>query len=298
MDQTELKLKIDRPLNILVRRRAAIGDVIMATGVVRELKKQYGASANIDVLTEQIEVFRNNPHIRNIYHTNAPPDVGTYDKYINLDDAYENNPENHYIDSYFYTAFGHTDFDKSVELFPSAEDQQLVDQDLVDIGDKFIVVHMRNWHWAAKNIAISTWLEIYTKLFTEQADFKIVCIGGSTDFYIEEHPLFVDARSKYNSQQLKYLCDHARAFVGIDSGPFQCAAASSTHIIGLLTHLLPERIMPFANSTAITTNEECRGCNDRQQRPIRQVVCQHGDYRCTSNWDTDTIVQAILEQLK
>ena len=59
----ELELKIEQPLKIVVQRRAAIGDVIMATGVVRELKRLYGATAEIAVATDNIHVFKNNPHI-------------------------------------------------------------------------------------------------------------------------------------------------------------------------------------------------------------------------------------------
>jgi hypothetical protein len=98
-------MKIENPVSILVRRRAAIGDVVMATGVVRELKNRYGKSSAIDVATDNFEVFRNNPHIRNIIPADAA-DPGLYSVYINLDDAYEINPENHYVDSYFYRAFG------------------------------------------------------------------------------------------------------------------------------------------------------------------------------------------------
>jgi ADP-heptose:LPS heptosyltransferase len=98
--------------------------------------------------------------------------------------------------------------------------------------------------------------------------------------------------------------DQAQCFVGIDSGPYQCAAASQTHIISLLTHLHPERIVPYrngqwaSNCTNITTREDCRGCNDRQARPIRQVVCQKTNYPCVNNFDATAIAQAILKQLK
>jgi len=303
-------LKIDNPIKVLVRRRAAIGDVIMTTGVVRELRKQYGRDATISVATDELAAYRNNPHIDSIIPLNTltSDHIADSDVYINLDDAYEINPENHYVDSYFYRAFGNWGLlpgtDRSVELFPDAEDRALVDKDLVDIGDKFIVVHMRNWHWAVKNISTDIWFAVFEQLFTERTDFKIVCVGGHTDIAVAEHPLFVDLRDKYNNQQLKYLCDHARAFVGIDSGPFQCAAASKTHIVALLTHLKPERILPYRsgemghNCTTITTREDCAGCNDRQARPIRQVVCQYGDTRCNANFDTNQISQAILEQLK
>jgi ADP-heptose:LPS heptosyltransferase len=289
-------MKLTNPINILVQRRAAIGDVIMTTGVVRELKRRYGNNANIDVATDFAEPYRNNPHIRNVYPVQQIPAVSNWDLYFNLDDAYELNPTEHYVDNYFYRAFGENTLDHSVELFPSDEDKIAVDTDLKEIGDKFIVVHMRNWHWTAKNISTDVWLEVFTQIFENRADFKVVCVGGLTDNWIE-HPLFVDLRDKYNSQQIKYLCDHAACFVGVDSGPFHCASASSTHIVGLLTHLRPECIMPAGDHTAIQTLEDCRGCNDVQQRPVRQLICSKGNTPCNNNFDATAIAQAILKQL-
>jgi ADP-heptose:LPS heptosyltransferase len=297
-------MKLEQPINILLQRRAAIGDVIMTTGIVRELKRKYGDTANIDIATDFAEPYRNNPHIRNIFPIQQVPNVkDRWDIYYNLDNAYEHNPTEHYVENYFYRVFADSsNKNMSVELFPSAEDCATVDTDLKDIGDKFIVVHMRNWHWTAKNISMDVWLEVFAKLFEERVDFKIVCVGGASDNFVD-HPLFVDVRSKYNSQQIKYLCDHARAFVGIDSGPFHCAAASSTHIIALLTHLDPGCIIPHRkfekgyNSTAIVTNEDCRGCNRDQVRPVSQLVCKKGNTPCNNNFDTDVITQAILRQL-
>lgn len=295
-------MNLEKPHNILVLRRAAIGDVIMTTGVVRELKKRYGANANIDVATEQMSVYVNNPHVRNVLHINSGIDLSKYNIFYNLDDSYENNPLVHYVDSHFYQVFGSIDFDKSTELFPSDNDKQIVEEYLKEIGEKFIVVHMRNWHWAAKNISMDVWFEVYGKLFEQQTDFKIVTVGGPTDFFIEDHPLFVDLRAKLSDQQLKYLCDHARCFVGIDSGPYWVASASNTHIVALLTHLHPERILPYrgefgANCTAIPTNESCTGCNDKQDRPVRQLVCEKQTFPCVNNFDTDKITKAILDQL-
>jgi ADP-heptose:LPS heptosyltransferase len=290
-------MKLEKPINILVRRRAAIGDVIMSTGVVRELKKLYGDNCNIDIATECIEVYRNNPHIRHICHTNVMPDIAGYDKYINLDDAYELNPTENYLDSYFYRAFGHVDIDQKPELFASEEDQTTVLNTIYSNElDKYIVVHMRNWHWGAKNISVDVWLDVYAKLFEARADFKVVCVGGNTDYFVEDHPLFVDVRGRYNSQQIKLLCDSAACFVGIDSGPFHCAAASKTHIVALLTHLHPDRIVPLGASY-VQTNEDCRGCNDDQARPVRQLVCKKGNTPCVNNFDTEAIAKKILNTL-
>ena len=298
----ELQLKINLPVNILVKRRAAIGDVIMTTGVVRELKKIYGQNANIVIATDALEVYRNNPHILGVIPYDQVGDA-PFNVVYNLDDAYELNPENHYVDSYFYRVFGHTNLDRSVELFPNDQDKSNVDQDLNDIDDKFVVFHMRNWHWPAKNISLDVWLDVLVKVFEKRVDFKVVCVGSANDHFVD-HPLLFDARDRYNVQELKYLMDHAKCFVGVDSAPYQCAAASDTHIISLLTHLKPERIVPYRkmdinwNSTAIQTQEDCAGCNDLQTIPVRQIVCQKGNTPCTNNFDTDAIADAVLRTLE
>lgn len=294
-------MKINVPISICVKRRAAIGDVIMTTGVVRELKRIYGNDANIIIATDALEVYKNNPRILGVIPYEEAS-MAPFNVIYNLDDAYELNPKNHYVDSYFYRVFGHTNLDRSVELFPSDEDKKNVDADLKDIGDRFVVFHMRNWHWQAKNISLDVWFDVLAKIFTERTDFKVVCVGGATDHFVD-HPLLVDARDRYNIQELKYLMDHARCFAGVDSAPLQCAAASSTHIIPLLTHLKPERIVPHRrmdinwNATPIQTQEDCAGCNDDQQIPIRQIVCRKGNTPCTNNFDADTIAQAILRTL-
>jgi ADP-heptose:LPS heptosyltransferase len=295
-------MKIERPQQILVRRRAALGDVIMSTGVVRELKKKY--NCEIDIATEFPNVFDNNPHIRAIYHTDATPDVKNYDLYINLDDAYEYNPVNHYVDSYFYRAFGTSNVDdKSVELFTTDSDENTVNAFCQDNElDRYIVIHIRQWFWELKNMSWDTWFAVFEQLFTQRTDFKIVCVGSERDGFVD-HPLFVDARNKLSIQQQKLLMDRAVCFVGIDSGPFHVAAASGTHIIALQTHLRAERILPYRremlgyNTTVLYSNVDCVGCNDNQQRPVRQVVCKYGDYRCKDNFDASRITNNILELL-
>lgn len=290
-------MNIEQPIKILVRRRAALGDVIMSTGVVRELKGRY--KCLIDIATEFPNVYDNNPNIRAIYHTNAMPDPAAYDLYINLDDAYELNPLNHYLDSYFYRAFGTSTVDnKTPELFPTQSDVDVVNDFLQDNQiDNYIVVHIRQWYWPLKNMSWDTWYAVFERLFTARTDFKIVCVGTAQDGFVE-HPLFVDARDRLNVQQQRLLMDQARCFVGIDSGPYHIAVASQTHIISLHTHLLPERIAPQHKLyTAIKSDVDCVGCNDHQARPVSQVVCKHGDFRCKDKFNADRIANNILEIL-
>jgi ADP-heptose:LPS heptosyltransferase len=296
-------MNIDTPTKILVRRRAALGDVIMASGTIRELKKSQPDSL-ITVETEFPLVFNNNPNVAEICNWNQT-DLSNYDVVYNLDDAYECNPKNHFVDSMFYRVFGcaHSTLPKSPDLHVTDSDKQIVDADLGSIGNKYIVVHMRNWHWPLKNIDLNTWLDVFVKIFETTVDYKIVTVGGNTDFSVD-HPLIFNANGRYTPQQLKYLLDGAKCFVGIDSAPFQIAAASDTHVIGLLTHNSPEFIMPLRhhdtmwNATAIQAEVDCVGCNSRQKVPVRQIVCERGNFPCARTWDTNKIAKAILEQLK
>jgi ADP-heptose:LPS heptosyltransferase len=296
-------LKIEKPIEILIRRRAALGDVVYTTGVVRELKRKYGANANITVWTEYPDVYRNNPHIKQVVSTNDELPIPAYDVYHNLDNCYEYNPSNHYVDSYFYRIFGDHSLVRDADLHPSDEDRASVDADLEFIGDKFIAVHMRQWHWELKNIKQEVWLDIFAKLFEQTIDYKIVFVGGETDGAVE-HPLMINTCGRYNPQELKYLLDHAACFVGIDSGPYAIATATNTPIVALLSHMPPSTIIPIRanskgfNSLVVQASVDCVGCYERQQRPVSRIVCERGDYACNSLWDTDKIVKAITNYLK
>ena len=274
----------------------------MSTVVVRELYKRYDGHCAITVETEFPLVYKNNPYIvdlRNWGECN-PAD---YEIVINLDDAYELNPDNHFIDSMLYRAFGNdiANLNRAPDLHADDSDRNTVDADVKELGP-FFAVHMRNWHWALKNIDVDTWCDIFAKVFEKRTDTKILCIGGPTDIHLD-HPLIIDARAKYTPQQLAYLLNSAKCFVGIDSGPFQIAGASSTHVIGLLTHNPPENIMPIRrldpgwHTTAIQADIDCVGCNVNQARPVRGIDCIHGDFRCNKMWNTQRIADAILEQL-
>jgi ADP-heptose:LPS heptosyltransferase len=296
-------MKIETPVTILVKRRAALGDVVMSTGVVRELYRLHDGQCRITVETEFPLVYKNNPYIADLRNW-GECNTADYDVVYNLDDAYELNPENHFVSSMFARVFGSvSSMNQQPDLHVDDQDKLVVDADIQEIGQKFIAVHMRQWHWPLKNIDIEIWADIFARVFEQRTDFKIVTVGGPTDYSLD-HPLIFTANARYTPQQLRYLLDSARCFVGIDSGPFQIAGASSTHIIGLLTHNPPEYIIPLRkrdhmwNAQAVQASIDCVGCNVRQARPVRTIDCIHGDFRCNRLWDTERIANLILEQLQ
>ena len=56
-------MKVETPVRILVKRRAALGDVVMSTAVVRELHRAHNGQCAITVETEFPLVYKNNPYI-------------------------------------------------------------------------------------------------------------------------------------------------------------------------------------------------------------------------------------------
>ena len=292
LDQMGLKLKT----NILLIRRGAIGDVIMTTAAVQEVAQRY--HSRIDVCTDHPEVFLNNPYVENVISFDdqyADKLLDSYQAIFDLDDAYEINPTQNYLAS-FLNRVGAFGCNTLPSLYPSEDDHVKVLRLLEGIGEH-IVVHMRNWHWGAKNISMDVWFDIFTKLFEVAPTCTVLVVGSSTDHFIE-HPSFVDLRNKLTLQEMHVLCKESACFVGIDSAPFHVAATSGCFMVGLLTHLRPEVIMPAGHKCiGIQTLEDCAGCNDNQTVPVRQVICHKGNFPCTKNFDTQHIADQILAAL-
>lgn len=86
-------------MNILVRRTGALGDVVLMTPIVHQLRRVY-PDARIHVITAYPAVFFNNPWNIEL----RIPECGTpcYDVGIdiNLNLAYERRPTMHVVDAY------------------------------------------------------------------------------------------------------------------------------------------------------------------------------------------------------
>lgn len=293
-------------MKILVRRRAALGDVVISTGVVRELNARYGDNAVIDVATQHPTVFDHNPYVRNVISITEGNDsavnLKNYDVVYNLDDTYELNPEGHFADNYFYRVFGNAEVDRSMELYVDQDGANKVESFVNAINGEFICIHMRNWYWDLKNIKLEVWLDVVNELYKQHPNLKIVAVGGETD-YCMELPHMIDARVRFSPGELCYLMDHAKCFVGIDSAPLHIAGASETGIVALLSHMYPNKVLPYRNGQmgdrceVVQANVDCLGCHSRQARPVRQIVCERQDFACNRLWDTAKIVSAIQKFL-
>lgn len=289
-------MKIDTKISILIRRRAALGDVVLLTGAVRELYKKYKGCVNIDIQTDHPEVFQNNPYVEEVF-TYSQNKNKKWNLIFDLDNSYESNIKNHFLDSYYYYMFGENELDKQNELFCSDEQMQRVDNDLQSVGDKFIAVHMRKWWLELKNISPEIWIKIFERFLSEHTDYKVVTVGGPNDYSVE-HPPFVNYNGRYSPSELSYFLNHAKCFVGIDSAPMHIAGTSDVPIVALLSHVTPEHVLPYRlgimgyKCRVVMSDVPCVGCVNKQDIPVSGINCEN-NYKCSYTWNIDNIVKQI-----
>jgi ADP-heptose:LPS heptosyltransferase len=299
---TKAEFKGGHQTRILVDRRRALGDLVMITPVLRELRKQY-PDAWLQVVTEEPAVLNNNPHVNKVVKPEQMEKTDPWDIFINLNDAYEDQVTSHYVDSYLNRAFGPAGLtvDHATEIFPADEERENVDEVIKEIGSDYIVVHMRRWAWENKNIDIEIWSSLFTRLHEKYPNVKVVAVGAKYDFRVPPQPdRYIDLVDQLSIGEIQYLISKARAFIGPDSGPFHIAGTTTTPIVALISHLLPEQILPTRGGefgkgiTVVTSDVECLGCYARQTPPVRELTCENETkFVCSKSFDNLKIFNAI-----
>jgi len=279
--------------NILVIRPAALGDVIMATGIIRALKQRY-PHATIDVATNDFEVFRNSTRIRYAAPANQF-DRNHYDLVIDLEMAYELNPQMHTIDAYAAKAdIDPATTDLHTELFVQLEHHAFLAH--VGLPEKFVVVHQRHHHWTSRNLPRSFYFELMREI-VNQTGHAVVQIGNNDDFTFGSiDGCLYDLTNQLSLHQTAALISQARAFVGIDGGPMHIAATTNTPIIGLFTSVKSQYRAPRNRNAAyigIASDIECYGCVENQPAPVTKYYCMRGDDECTRRFSVTDVIKKL-----
>ena len=290
----------------MVVRQLALGDVLLATPIIRQLYLDHGGQCVIDVLTMKPEIFDNNPYVRRVFTPQTFSEAkGPYNRVINLDLAYENLPHFHVVDAYAMTSQGAVEKieNKRLELFPSEADRQraaLVQSQ--DIGGDYVVIHMRKDTWPSRNLPEATWKKILD-LLLEHTDFKILQVGSHHEIAFDYHPRLLNRLGHYSIHVLREIIAGARCYLGVDSGTLHIAACTDTPIIAMFSsahHRLREPLErpPQARFIPIQPQVDCYGCQEHYPPPITGVICHRGDpYSppCKDAFDVDNIRQSLLD---
>jgi len=290
----------------MVVRQLALGDVVLATPIIRQLHKDHLGQCNIDVLTLKPEVFSNSPYVRNVYTPhNYLEAKGPYVRIINLDLAYENLPKIHVVDAYALTSHGSADNidDKRLEIFSTDLDRSRAKSlQATAINGNYVVIHMRKDTWPSRNLPDTTWKKILD-LLLKTTDLKIVQVGSVHEISFDYHPRLINLLGCLNIHELKEIIAGAECYVGIDSGTLHIAACTDTPIVAMFSsahHRLREPLNrpSQARFIPIQPQIDCYGCQEHYPPPITGVICHRGDPfspPCRDAFDIDNFNQAFMD---
>lgn len=276
---------------VLVKRAGALGDVILATGIIRRLNEM---GAEVSVQTVCGEVFRGNPRVKAVAHHISEKD---FDQVIDLDMAYEKSPKSPIWHAYSKIAFGEVVADLNPEMFsdPADADSLRKKTGAMDLCES-VVIHM-GVGWANRTWPRHSWNEV-TKALSELGQ-QVIVVGKGNDYRSSLYPGVTNLVDILSISEIRELLKQARCFVGMDSGILHVAQTTEVPIVGLFTVADPRnRIVTRKQKTiAIVPKVNCRFCLHEEKPPVTFVACKYGTNHCLNDIQPDAVVEAIQECL-
>ena len=266
-------------MRILVKRSGALGDVVLTTPVVRELRHRH-PDAHITVLTRHPAVYQDNPHVNAI---NSSDPESAYDLHIDLDSAYEKDPTTHIVLAYMRAAFGDT-FRIPAEMAERVFQQELfssLPQFKRTVDKRVVLVHGAGATWRNRMHSAAFWIKVHALLKAEK--FKTVSIGGPADHGGGS----VDLRGQLSLHGLWRMVKQSGVYLGSDSGPLHVAGATDRPVIGLFTCALPHNRLPMRPEPSLQVGLmpalDCVGCLHKAPTPVTTIGCARDDYACVGD---------------
>lgn len=253
--------------NILLQRKGAHGDVLVASYIAGALKKKY-PSSNISFYTKCPAVLENHPYIDKILTNDDQFSERQFQLIYNLDMVYEYRPFTPIIESYADVVgvkvedckptIGINDFNIEYE--------------------KYIVIHSGSTSWVGRSW--DKFSEIANKLLN--LNKKVICIGKEGDSLI---PCSLDLRGKTTIQELASIIKKSELFLGIDSLPFHIAQAVNTPGLCFFGSIDPKLRIYKPNFKSIKANNlPCLGCHHRKPRPsVVTNICEIHNQSCIND---------------
>lgn len=248
--------------NILIKRKGAIGDVLMITPILRAMKKTYPES-RLYVETQCPQLIENNPNIEQII-TESIDD--NFDQIYEL--KYETFPGDIRIDSMSRQVGIQLD-SRKMEVF-------LTEPKKIPINKPYVVFHTGK-SWPNRELSIDKWTEA-AKYIKER--FHVAEVGTSATQRIP-----VDGIVDFRNRQWGFvskLIREAEFFIGIDSACSNLAKAVETPAFIFYGCVNPGVMLADTVEYPIVAKDlDCIGCRDRST--AQYVECSRIEpYCCTT----------------
>lgn len=269
-------------LPFIIRRTAAIGDVLLTTPLIATIKKQQ-PQAEIYVETNFPELFRDNPHVAQA--GSAFAQIYKWGNFINLDMAYESVTETHIIDAYFKRACFMGDEGKishKTEIYPN-ESEFLAARALLG-KKKWVAIHAGPTTWKGKNWPMERWADL-SRWFLAN-NWKVLLVGTAGPSI----PHFMDMRGQTNFHQLAAILRYCTLFTGVDSFPIHVAQSMGTPVVGLFGASDPRFILTDnSKQEAVCGTTDCAG---ERHRIVGQTYTEC-EGACMESIQVDQVIEAV-----
>lgn len=279
-------------MEILIIRYSSLGDILIATPIIRAIKGHY-RSANLDILVDErySPLLYNNPHIKNVITFKRDSNrvsemirlrrsMKRYDIVFDLQnkpfsktisrilsrgevftfnkqscDRYNNKEKRHILELYssFLANCGIELTDYRYELCYKRE-----------IEDRRVGINIEGGH-LSKRLSKRQLIEVSRKLSNE--GFRIYLIGTEASSELARDimsctPNTVDATS-YNVQELIETIFSLSLLITPDSGPLHIAAAAGVRTVAVFGSTSPYRwLPPVKDISLIYTEYFCSPCSE------------------------------------
>ncbi|MDR3212778.1 MAG: methyltransferase domain-containing protein [Azoarcus sp.] len=256
--------KKNRRPALVLKRSAALGDVIWITPILRSLRRLY-PQHNLIAVTQKTDVLMRNPDVDLVFSQYEPmPD----DLVIDLDGAYESRRPLHLLHAYA-KAVGIPTVSTQPALYPTPGESRhcaalVLDRFQPRNINRLVAVHMAatspNRIWPK-----TYWQQLIADLLQQNDALGIIVLGDGKDFSAADIGLdsarvlcLVRRLNLMRTAATLALCD---LLIAPDSGVLHIAAAVGVPYLGLFGMADPATRLPLsAGSRALWAKIECRGC--------------------------------------
>lgn len=272
---------------VLLKREAALGDVIDVTAVLPFLTKRW-PECSIAVQTKFPEVFLGMP-VRAEYSV-----LGNYDYVYDLNLSYEKQPDWHTMQAYFDSCEIESDWKTAVPQLSRMDENDEYAARLLSGKQMPVAVHACP-SWPGKTWPEEKWKELLKELNCLGVD--PVLLGA--DRTLDIGSLGLDLRGKTSLPQSMSVIAKCKIFVGIDSGPSHIAQAVGCPAVVLFGTVLAERkLFPACRTIGIQATRkqaDCVGLHHRLKPPVTSSDC---DGACMRAISMESVREAVLSFVK
>jgi len=284
----ELNEKLHPELPKAFVRDWAMGDVLRSLKIYQRLKEK------MIVVTRWPDVFRD----EEVEAIATDRDEYAISRFINLDLAYERHPELSIEEAYCKKSGLYFEENSIVPLKTNELDWFRVKRLAGCNWDKpFVIVHARQAQ-PNRSFPKEEWANLIQNLVG--VGLNVILIGDRNDLVAEGRNVF-NLVGKTSIHMIRALCERAKLFIGMESGPLHIADGICP-AIGIFTMTLPEkRYSPAV--TPFMTPVSCRGCLHRAKPPQTDFSCEFGpedpkQYCCTKTINSDMVLSLAMEVLR